>query len=63
MSDKAKCKHITPVKCVECTTELNEGSSAIECDICEKRICGECLDLTLVKNDPVTYKHTVLPCL
>ena len=50
MSSKAKRKHISPIKgndkCAACSTELDEGSSAIECDICEKWICGECLDLS-----------------
>jgi hypothetical protein len=50
MFSKAKRKQVSPNKgndkCGACSRELDEGSSAIECDICEKWICGECLDLS-----------------
>ena len=50
MSNKTKHKHIIPFKghgkCATCNTELNKESSAIECNICEKWIYGEHLDLS-----------------
>jgi len=65
-SNKAKCKHISPVKdfhkCAACTTELNEEFLAIECDICEKWICGECLDLSPGENKLLTKLMLSLTC-
>ena len=55
MLNMDKHKHISPGKdhdkCAAHTTELNEESSAIKCDICEKWICVEFLDLS-----PSEYK-------